>query len=169
VRPNNNILLLAALFLTGCAGYELGPTNGIARLDKTVQVIPFENHTLEPRLTDAVTAQLRKQLQRDGTFQLATHEDGDIVVSGVITVYQRHGMSFSPSDTLTVRDFRLAMTAQVTARERRSGKVLLDQPISGFTLVRVGADLSSAERQALPLLAGDLAKNVTSLLADGTW
>src|SRR5258706_6385931 len=117
VRPNNNILLLVALFFTGCAGYELGPTNGIARLDKTIQVIPFENHTLEPRLTDAVTAQLRKQLQRDGTFQLATHEDRDIVVSGVITAYQRHGMSFSPSDTLTVRDFRLAMTAQVTARE----------------------------------------------------
>lgn len=155
--------------MPGCAGYRLGPTNGLARLDKTVQVIPFVNQTLEPRLTDAVTAQLRKQLQRDGTFHLATHDAGDIVVSGVITKYGRREMSFTRGDTLTVRDFRLAMTAQVTARERSSGKLLLDKPVTGYTLIRVGADLPSAERQGLPLLAGDLARNVTSLLADGTW
>ena len=53
--------------------------------------------------------------------------------------------------------------------DRTSGKVLFDQPVTGYTLVRVGSDLTSAERQALPLLAGDLAKRVTSLLVDGTW
>jgi hypothetical protein len=37
------------------------------------------------------------------------------------------------------------------------------------TLIRVGSDLTSAERQALPLLAADLARNITALLADGTW
>jgi hypothetical protein len=167
--PGNNLFLALLLFLTGCAGYQLGPTNGLARLDKTVQVIPFDNQTLEPRLTDAVTAQLRKTFQSDGTFQLATHDEGDIVVSGTITRYLRREMSFTPGDTLTVRDFRLGMTAQVTARERRSGKLLLDKPVTGYTLIRVGADLASAERQALPLLAGDLARNVTSLLADGAW
>jgi len=72
------------------------------------------------------------------------------------------------ADTLTARDYRLSMTAQVTARERISGKVVLDQEISGFTLLRVGPDLVSSERQILPLLAGDLAKNVTSRLADGS-
>jgi hypothetical protein len=34
-----------------------------------VQINPFANKTLEPRLGDEVTAQLRKQLQRDGTFR----------------------------------------------------------------------------------------------------
>jgi hypothetical protein len=29
--------------------------------------------------------------------------------------------------------------------------------------------LTSTERQALPRLAGDLAKNITALLADGSW
>ena len=165
------ILAVAAgfLFLTGCAGYRLGPTTGIGQLDKTVEVVPFINQTLEPRLSDAVTAQLRKQLQRDGTFQLATRAEGDIVVSGIITSYNRREMSFNPNDTLTVRDFRLALTAQVKARERLSGKLLIDKPVTGYTLIRVGSDLPSAERQALPLLAGDLAKNVTTLLADGTW
>lgn len=161
------VIFIPCLF--GCAGYHLGPTNGVAAGDKSIQVMPFSNQTLEPRLTDAVTAQLRKHLQHDGTFRLATHDDGDIVVTGTITKYTRHELSFQPADTLTARDYRVSMTAQVTARERISGKVVLDQEITGFTLLRVGPDLVSSERQTLPLLAGDLAKNVTARLADGSW
>jgi hypothetical protein len=161
------LVLMPCLF--GCAGYRLGPTGGFAAGEKSIQVMPFSNQTLEPRLTDAVTSQLRKQLQHDGTFRLATHDDGDIVVTGIITKYTRHELSFQPADTLTARDYRISMTAQVTARDRITGKVVLDQEITGFTLLRVGQDLVSSERQSLPLLAGDLARNVTSRLADGSW
>ncbi len=172
VVPSFGALLpacLAVLLLSGCAGYRLGPANGMAAGEKSIQVTPFANRTLEPRLTDALTSQLRRELQRDGTFRLASHDDGDIVLSGVITRYNRREMSLSPFDTLTVRDYRLILTVQVTARERSTGKLLLDKPVSGSTLIRVGSDLTSTERQALPLLAADLAKNVTALLADGTW
>jgi len=79
------IISLLALGGNGCASYRLGPVNGQAARAKSVQVDPFANQTLEPRLTDAVTAQLRKQLQRDGTYQLTSRNDGDIVVSGSIT------------------------------------------------------------------------------------
>ena len=116
-----------------------------------------------------MTAQLRQQLQRDGTYQLASHNDGDIVVSGSVTRYLRQEVSLSPSDTLTVRDYRLELRAQVTATDRSSGKVILNQPVTGYTLIRVTTDLTSTERQALPLLAADLAKNVTALLAEGGW
>jgi hypothetical protein len=137
--------------------------------EKSVQIAPFANQTLEPRLTDAVTSQLRKQLQRDGTYELATRDNGDVLVTGVITSFQRHELSFLNNDTLTVRDYRLSLTAKVTARDRASGKIVLDQHVSGFTIIRVSSDLTSTERQALPLLAADLAKNVTALLADGSW
>jgi hypothetical protein len=112
---------------------------------------------------------MRKALQKDGTYKLATHDDGDILVSGSIIQYRRQELSFLPTDILTVRDYRLTMTAHVTARERSTGRVLFDQPVTGFTLIRLGSDLTSTERQALPLLAGDLARNVTALLADGVW
>jgi hypothetical protein len=160
---------LVALGASGCAGYKLGPVNGVAAGEKSVQVNPFANKTLEPRLTDAVTSQLRKQLQSDGTYRLASHNDGDIVVTGSITHYQRQEVSFSSGDILTVRDYRLGLTAQVTARERSTGKVILDKAVTGSTLIRVTTDLTSSERQALPLLAADLAKNVTELLAEGGW
>ena len=163
------LLWLLALALSGCAGYQLGPTNGVTARGKSVQVMPFSNQTMEPRLGEAVTAQLRKEVQRDGTYELASRDDGDIVVSGVVLNYVRIPLSFQPSDALTVTDYSLKMTAQVTARERGSGKVLFSQPVTGSTLVIVGSDLTSAERQALPLLASDFAKNATAALADGKW
>jgi hypothetical protein len=160
---------LLALGANGCAGYKLGPVNGQTAGAKAVQINPFTNTTLEPHLGDEVTAQLRKQLQRDGTFKLASHDDGDIVVSGTVNGYQRLVISLTPSDTLTVLDYRLEVRALVTARERGTGKVILSRTVMGYTLIRVTTDLTSTERQAMPLLAADFAKNVTALLAEGGW
>ena len=157
------------LVLGGCAGYRLGPSNGQRAGAKTIEVLPFANRTPEPRLGDDATAALRKEVQRDATFGLASHEPGDIVVHGEITLYSRSGISFQATDVITARDYRLMMTAHVTARDRATGKVLLDKTLTGNTSVRVGSDLPSAERQARPLLATDLAQKITSLLADGDW
>ena len=42
-------------------------------------------------------------------------------------------------------------------------------PLRNATTIRSGADLASAERQAAPLLAEDLARKIADALADGTW
>ncbi|HVV73822.1 MAG TPA: LptE family protein [Verrucomicrobiae bacterium] len=163
------LILPTVLLSAGCAGYRFGPVNGMAAGERSVQINPFVNQTLQPRLTDVVTLELRKELQRDGTYLLATHGEADVILAGALTRYQRNEVTVSSSDILTVRDYRLTLTAQVTARERSTGKLLLDQPVSGYTLIRVGSDLTSSERQAMPLLAGDLAKNITALLSEGKW
>ncbi len=165
------LLLIActAVTLAGCAGYRLGPTNGETAGEKSVTITPFINQTPEPRLSDPVTAALRKELQRDGTYRLATRDAGDIVVTGKLTRYYRQEVSFTPNDVETVRDYRLWLTAQVTARERSTGRMLLDQTVTGRTLIRVNSDLTSSERQSMPLLADDLARQVIALLADGSW
>ncbi len=76
-----------ALLLAGCAGYHLGPVNGALAGEKSIEVLPFNNQTLQPRLGDALTQALREQLQTDGTYHLATRDPGDVVVTGVITRY----------------------------------------------------------------------------------
>ena len=163
------IVTIMTLVLSGCAGYRLGPTNGDTPGTRSVQIVPLTNKTLEPRLGDSVTAALRKELQRDGTFTLATRDSGDIVLNGEVTEFRRRELSFLPDDIIAVQDYRLTMTVQVTARERATGRVLFEKPVTGYTLIRVGSDLVSVERQALPLLATDVAKQVASLLADGAW
>ena len=163
------LILCVAAAVSGCAGYRLGPTGGQTAGEKSVQIVPFANRTPEARLADAVTSALRKEVQRDGTFRLGTHETGDIIVTGVIIRYVRHEVSLLANDVATAQDYNVSLTAQVTARERGSDKVLFDQPLTSRTLVRVTPDLPSSERQALPLLATDLARRVTALLADGSW
>ena len=162
-------ILAAAVLLAGCAGYHLGPVNGETAGEKSVEVLPFNNQTLQPRLGDAVTQALREQLMADGTYHLARSE-GDIVVTGEIKDYTRVGLSYLNSDVLTASNYRVQIVAIVTARDRETGKVLLDKKkVTGYTLVHVGTDLADAERQAMPLLAQDLAQNVTQLLTEGAW
>ena len=157
------------ILLFGCAGYQLGPTNGLTAGSRSVQVNPFVNQTPEPRLIEPTTAALRKRLQQDGTYRLATQNDGDIIVRGIITRFERIGLSFQSKDVITPQDYTLVMTADITAIERISGKTNLSRTVFGQTTIRVGSDLASAERQAVPLLAADLAQRVTTLLVDGNW
>jgi hypothetical protein len=160
---------LAALAVAGCAGYKLGPVGGAVAGEKSVQIVPFANQTLEPRLTDGVTTALRKRFQQDGTYKLATRDDGDIILTGTIVGYDRSEISFQKEDLLTLRDFRVDMTANFTARSRVTGNVILEKTVTGHIITRIGNDIVSAERQALPLLAEDLARQIVSLLTEGSW
>ena len=172
MRPLNFFLIcVTAVFSAGCAGYHLGPVNpNVVAGEKSIEIVPFNNLTLQPRLGDAVTQALRERMQTDGTYRLATHNPGDVVVTGVITTYQREGVSFLRTDVTTAENYRVEITALVTVRDRATTKVLFDnKPVHGFTLVQVGTDLADAERQSMPLLAEDLARNITSLLTEGAW
>jgi hypothetical protein len=161
--------LFLALLFVGCAGYQLGPTNGTPAGSRSVEVKLFRNETWEPRLSEPLATSLRRWIQRDGTYRLATGGEADVRVEGVITEFNRSGISFEPSDVLTVRDYELSATASFTATEIATGKVLAQSTVWGRTTIRAGPDLGSSERQAAPLIAEDLARKITSLLVDGTW
>ena len=153
----------------GCAGYRVGPVSGEVAGDRSIEVTPFASKVIEPRVGDAVTTSLRRQLQQEGTFRLNTRGEADIVVTGAVTEYDRSSISVRPEDILTPRDYRLRIRAHVTARDRTSGRVLLDRDVLGHTTLRVTPDLSSAERQAIPQVAEELARNITALLTEGAW
>jgi hypothetical protein len=159
-------LLLA---LCGCAGYHLGPSNGLRAGDRTVKIVPVTNRTLEPRLGDAATSALRKEIQRDGTFRLVTSGTADIVVTCELFRYDRNEISFVPGDIVTARDYRVSLIARVNAKEISSGKTILAREFTGNSLMRLDADLASVEHQTLPVLASDLARQITAALSDGTW
>lgn len=170
-RPGWRVLpgLLGCLLAAGCAGYRLGPTNGLDPGARSVQVQPFVNQTYEPRLSEPVTHALRKQFQQDGTFRVATRGDGDIVVTGTLMAFQRNPLTLQPNDVFSTRDYEVRLTAHVKAEERASGRVVFDRTVMGRTTIRNAPDLNSAERQAAPLLAEELARNISALLIDGSW
>ena len=162
-------LAIATASLTGCAGYKVGSTAAFPSGQHSIQIGLIQNKTLEPRLIESLNNALRKRFQQDGTYKLDTRGESDVVLTGVITRFDRAPLSVQPGDVLTVRDYALGMTAKLTVKDRITGKVLFDREVSGRTTIRSGSDLASAERQAVPMLAEDLARNATSLIVDGNW
>jgi hypothetical protein len=161
---------LVAVTLAGCAGYHLGPVNGATAGARSIEVRPFNNQTLQPRLGDAITQSLRERLQTDGTYHLATASgSGDVVVTGVVRNYSRRGLGFLNADVTTPENFRVDLAVHVTARDRISGKTIFDKDVKGHTFVHIGDDLASAEREALPILAEDVAENIAEMLTEGPW
>jgi hypothetical protein len=78
-------------------------------------------------------------------------------------------LSYLNNDVATTENYRVGVIARVTAREPATGKVLFDKEVKGYTLVHVGTDLADGDRQSQPLLAEDLAQNITELLTEGAW
>ena len=161
--------LLLVSVLTGCVGYQAGPTNGVIAGARTVRVSFFRNETLEPRLVVAVNRALKRNLQQDGTFELETHGNADLLVTGELTDFLRGGVSYTPGDILTVQDYNLQLTARIKVTDRVTGEVILDRTITGSSIVRVGSDLSAGQRQVVPLIADQLARQATDLIVDGDW
>lgn len=162
-------LLALAFWLAGCAGYSVGPTGGQVAGARSIEIRPFADQTREPRLIEPVASALRKEIQRDGTLRLATSEPGDILVTGTLVEYVRNPLTYQPNDVFSTRDYDIRLTAHVIAIDRSSGRTVLDRNVSGRVPVRAAADLGSAERMAAPLVAEQLAHNITTLLVDGNW
>jgi hypothetical protein len=163
------LLFLLAATVGGCAGYKLGPTNGLPAGSRSVQVRSFVNKTREPRVTEYLAISLRKQLQQEGSFRLETGGRADMVVTGEITHFDRSGLSYQANDVLTPQEYTLTLVARVVAVDTLSGKTNVNREVYGRTFIRIGTDQSSAERQAIPILTDDLARHAVSLLVDGGW
>ncbi|HQW27710.1 MAG: hypothetical protein KA152_00420 [Verrucomicrobiales bacterium] len=99
------ITVLSGLFLSGCAGYQLGSVkpSSYSGIDK-IHVPPFKNLTLEPRLTSLVTNAVLQELQADGTYKVSTRESADAVLVGEIRKIQKQQLRAVRNDSLKSRE-----------------------------------------------------------------
>jgi hypothetical protein len=158
-----------AVLLAGCAGYHLGPTSGEPAGSRSVKVLPFDNETKEPRISEYLVSCLRRRFQQDGTFELVTSGTPDILITGKIIRFDRTELAYTTNDVLTPDSYVLTLTANVVARDPLNGKVTLDRNVQGNTYIIAGTDLASSEREAMPNLADDLARHAVSILVDAPW
>ncbi|MCW5559270.1 MAG: hypothetical protein KIT22_15750 [Verrucomicrobiae bacterium] len=157
---------LLVWLLTGCA-YHLGPTNQQVAGAQTIAIEAFPNDTLQPGLTDVVNNAVRRQVQRDGTFHLETRGTADVLVTGRITGYGRLPLGSRRDDVLTPQDYDVSITARVQAL--RGGQVIYDGDITGRALVASMSNLNVSERENIPVAAENLARNLISTIANGSW
>ena len=158
-------LLLTFLFAAGCAGYHLGPVT--QRSFKSIAVPMFRNGTLRPQLEAQITGAIIKRLQQDGSLRVESEPNADVVLDGSVVHYQRTPLRSLRTDTGVPREYEIAITVRVEAKDRRTGEVVLKSTeVTGQSDMFIGADQQTAEEQVLPLIADDIGRRVVGLLVE---
>jgi outer membrane lipopolysaccharide assembly protein LptE/RlpB len=161
-------LAAGSLFLSGCLGYHIGPAKPSVMRDVHVIAVPtFANKTLLPRIEVLVTDTLIKQLQQDGTYRIADEDQADAILKAEITDVTRIPARSVRGNVLATSEFSLTMHVKYSVVSR-SGTVLMPPAdVAGTTSFFVGTDVTTDERQALPLAAEELAEHLTTQLSEG--
>lgn len=159
---------LACFALGGCLGYHIGPVKPYYLRDiHTIAVPTFENKTLLPHIEVLVTDTVIKQLQQDGTFQIARNGDEDATLKAEITRVDRLPARSVRGNVLKTTEFNLSMHLRYTLVTRDGGTLAPPSDVVGTTSFFVSADVTTDERQALPLATEDLATRLVTQLSEG--
>jgi len=163
-----NPFIAVSLLLTGCLGYHVGPVKPSVLRDVHAIAVPtFENKTLLPRIEVLITDSVIKQLQQDGTYRIANENNADAILKAEISEIIRTPARSLRGNVLATTEFNLAMHVKYKL-ETPSGTVLMPSTeVVGTTSFFVGEDVTTDERQALPLAAEELATHLVTQLSEG--
>jgi outer membrane lipopolysaccharide assembly protein LptE/RlpB len=163
-----NSFIAVFLLLTGCLGYQVGPVKpNLLRDVHAIAVPTFENKTLLPRVEVLITDSVIKQLQQDGTYRIANENNADAILKAEIVDISRAPARSVRGNVLATTEFNLAMHVKYKL-ETPSGTVLMPSTeVVGTTSFFVGTDVTTDERQALPLAAEELATHLVTQLSEG--
>jgi hypothetical protein len=159
---------LLAFLLGGCMGYSLGPaTPNHLRQIHAIAVPTFGNTTLVPRIEALVTGTVIKQFQQDGTYRITSEDRADAILKAEIVSVGRSPARSVRGNVLSTTEFNLAMTVRYTLLGRDGKLIGSPGAVTGTTSFFVGTDVSTDERQAMPLAAEELARHLVSQLSEG--
>jgi hypothetical protein len=156
------------LALGGCLGYHVGPVKPYYLRDvRTIAVPTFKNRTLVPRIEVLVTDTVIKQLQQDGTFQVTSGDKADATLNGEISLIRRLPARSVRGNVLATTEFNLALSVKYSLTGRDGKEMVGAREAVGTTSFFVSSDVTTDERQALPLATEDLATRLVSQLSEG--
>jgi hypothetical protein len=120
-----------------------------------------------PRVEVLVTNTAIKQFQQDGTFQITSDDKADATLSGEITHITRFPARSVRGNVLATTEFNLYLSVRFSLNAR-DGKLLAGPTeVTGNTSFFVTSDVTTDERQALPLATEDLATRLVTQLSEG--
>lgn len=163
-KPINPLTLLALStvlsFLPGCASYKLGTT--LPPHLKSVYVETFKNISKEPRIDTTITSETIREFQRDGQLKVKDADEADIILRGVITQYKLEPMRSKRNNPKSTLEYKAIVTVQIDAVERRNGKKVVLQSVTGSKTFQVKGDLMTARRTILPEVSRELGRKIVN-------
>lgn len=165
---NSIAATLACLSLTGCLGYHIGPAKPYYLRDvHTIAIPTFANKTLIPRVEVLVTGTVIKQFQQDGTFKIGNSENADATLKAEIIRISRSPARSVRGNVLATSEFNLAMRVKYRLIGPDGKPLGPSGEVVGTTSFFVGTDVTTDERQALPLATEELANRLVTQLSEG--
>jgi outer membrane lipopolysaccharide assembly protein LptE/RlpB len=165
---NSIAAALVCLGLTGCLGYHIGPAKPYYLRDiHTIAVPTFVNKTLNPRVEVLVTDTVIKQLQQDGTFRITGGDNADATLKAEIIRISRSPARSVRGNVLATSEFNLTMRVRYHLLGPDGKSLGPAGDVAGTTSFFVGTDVTTDERQALPLAAEELATRLVTQLSEG--
>ena len=165
---NSTTAALACLGLSGCLGYHIGPAKPYYLRDiHTIAIPTFTNKTLIPRVEVLVTDTVIKQFQQDGTYRIASGESADATLKGEIIRISRSPARSVRGNVLATSEFNLAMRLNYRLVGLDGKPLGPPGEVVGTTSFFVGTDVTTDERQALPLATEELANRLVTQLSEG--
>lgn len=161
-------LLSSVLWMTGCAGYQLG--TGTTPKFATLFVAPVKTEALVPEARAELTTRIREAFIRDGRVRLTTDAaSADAVLQVTVAGYHRDVAVTRPDDTGLARRFDVTLQARASllnnhAKEAWFSDRVLESKRGAFT----DSGLVPAETQLLPILGESLANEAVHAVLD-TW
>ena len=162
------VLIVAGAALTGCLGYHVGSSRpGQLRDIHAIAIPTFHNKTLRPRIEVLMTDTVIKQFQQDGTYRITSKENADATLEAEIVSILRGPARSVGGNVLATSEFNLSVRVHYTLFGRDGKPIAGPADAIGTTSFFVGPDVTTDERQALPLAAEELATRLVSYLTEG--
>ena len=156
------------LALSGCLGYHVGPVKPYYLRDvHSIAVPTFKNRTLVPRIEVLITDTVIKQLQQDGTFQIASGNEADATLNGEVFRIVRAPARSVRGNVLATTEFALTLSVKYSLTGKNGEQLAAANEAIGTTSFFVSSDVTTDERQALPLDTEDLATRLVSQISEG--
>jgi len=114
-----------------------------------------------------VTDTVIKQFQQDGTFQITSDDKADATLSGEISQINRLPARSVRGNVLATTEFNLALSVKFSLTSRDGKQLAGPNEVTGSTSFFVTSDVTTDERQALPLATEDLATRLVTQLSEG--
>jgi len=159
------LLLLPLLF--GC-GYHFVGKGELPGKVSSLAIVPFENHTQEPRLGDFFTAALREEFISRGP-RVVPQAEAEALLEGEVVGLSLRSLAYDES--AKARQYRATVEVAVRLVRRGDGEVLWEEKelrgsreflVSGEVMMDEGA-----KEEALRRVAADLAEEIYFRLTEG--
>ena len=164
------VVLAAALAaLCGCgANYEW--RSHVPADRRLISVPTFRNESGLQEMGAAATRQLLREIQREGSFTVASPDEAKVEVQGVVKSVTAGSVAYNRRTIGRYTGFTMSCEVLITVVDKASGRVIFtDRPYMAETTFASGQDLTTAERDASGRLADELSRLVVDDLLRIDW